>query len=296
MFRPLTARATASSAAAIILALFVSAGPASAKSDSAAGSEQSANSASSPGNPPGNNGTVKIDAVPFDDHKDNEPHVSCTFQVDFYNYDQGDLWADVSFDLQAPTGSGHLAATPERVFIGEDPAGGQDGGDDLDASQTYDLTSALAGSGAQPHPKQGYHVKLTIHADGSQGADVKHKVFWIEPCAGSGGGEVGGEVGGSNGGSNGGSGGSSVGSSGSGNQGGAEVGGVVVGRSNTDSVLGDVIQRTEAASPAKPEVLGVQYSRGALARTGMDIGLTTAFGLLLVLMGLGLRRVARTES
>ncbi len=34
-------------------------------------------------NPPGNNGTVKIDDVPFDDHPNNEPHVGCTFQVDF---------------------------------------------------------------------------------------------------------------------------------------------------------------------------------------------------------------------
>lgn len=31
-------------------------------------------------NPPGNNGTIKIDDVPFDDHPDNEPHVGCTFQ------------------------------------------------------------------------------------------------------------------------------------------------------------------------------------------------------------------------
>jgi hypothetical protein len=33
--------------------------------------------------PPGNNGTVKIDDVPFDDLPNNEPHVGCTFQVDF---------------------------------------------------------------------------------------------------------------------------------------------------------------------------------------------------------------------
>ena len=29
---------------------------------------------------------------------------------------------------------------------------------------------------------KGFHVKLTIHADGSQGADTKHKVFWVQPC------------------------------------------------------------------------------------------------------------------
>jgi hypothetical protein len=29
---------------------------------------------------------------------------------------------------------------------------------------------------------QGHHVRLTVNADGSQGADVKHKVFWVEGC------------------------------------------------------------------------------------------------------------------
>ena len=33
--------------------------------------------------PPGNNGTIKVDALPFDDHPNNEPHVSCGFQLDF---------------------------------------------------------------------------------------------------------------------------------------------------------------------------------------------------------------------
>src|ERR687897_729677 len=42
-------------------------------------------------NPPGNNGTVKIDDIPVDDHPDNQPHVGCQFQVDFYDYDEGDL-------------------------------------------------------------------------------------------------------------------------------------------------------------------------------------------------------------
>src|SRR4029453_11982527 len=49
------------------------------------------------GGPPGNNGTVKIDGVAFDDHPNNEPHVGCIFQVDFYGYDEGDLFADVTF-------------------------------------------------------------------------------------------------------------------------------------------------------------------------------------------------------
>ena len=89
-------------------------------------------------NPPGNNGTIKIDDTPVDDAPDNEPHVGCSFQVDFYGYDEGDL----------------------------------------DASQTYTLDL----TGIEPHPLQGVHVKLTINAEGSQGADVKHKVFWVTGC------------------------------------------------------------------------------------------------------------------
>jgi hypothetical protein len=65
----------------------------------------------------------------------------------------------------------------DTVFIGEDAAGG---GTDLDAERTYDLSSAL--ESLFPHPQQGFHVKLTVHADGSQGAETKHKVFWVQRC------------------------------------------------------------------------------------------------------------------
>jgi hypothetical protein len=125
--------------------------------------------------PPGNNGTIKVDGVEFDSHPDNEPHVGCVFQVDFYGYDQGDLTAFVTFEGQPPTGGGVLLT--DEVPIGEDAAGG---GTDLDASRTYDLSEALAG--ITPHPVQGHHVKLTIDAEGSIGAQVKHKVFWVEGC------------------------------------------------------------------------------------------------------------------
>ena len=126
--------------------------------------------------PPGNNGTVKVDGVEFDSHPDNEPHVGCTFQIDFYNFDEGDLNASVTFEGQPPTGGGVLLT--DEVFIGEDAAGG---GTDLDASVTYDLSQALAG--IEPHPVQGHHVKLTVEAEGSIGNDTKHKVFWVEGCS-----------------------------------------------------------------------------------------------------------------
>ena len=139
-------------------------------------------------NPPGNNGTIKIDGVEWDQHPNNEPHPGCIFQVDFYGFDEGDLWADVVFEAQAPTGSGVLLE--DRVFIGEDDnsGGGSTRGldaeagnqTDADGAAYYDLSAALASYEA--HPQQGYHVKLTIHADGSQGADVKHKVFWVQAC------------------------------------------------------------------------------------------------------------------
>jgi hypothetical protein len=139
----------------------------------------------SPGNagaaadPPGNNGTVKLDDLAFDDHPNNEPHVGCSFQVDFYGFDQGDdLFASVTFETQPPTGN--ELTLEDEVFIGEDSnaGGGSEAG--LDASATYDLSGIL--QSIEPHPQQGWHVKVTINADGSQGADVKHKVFWVTGC------------------------------------------------------------------------------------------------------------------
>jgi hypothetical protein len=136
--------------------------------------------ASAAPNPPGNNGTVKIDDTPFDDLPNNEPHVGCTFQVDFYGYDQGDLNATVIFEAQPPTqraGDDQVLLT-DTVFIGEDDnsGGGSEAG--LDAAETYTLDF----TGIEPHPVQGFHVKLTVHAEGSQGADTKYKVFWVTGC------------------------------------------------------------------------------------------------------------------
>jgi LPXTG-motif cell wall-anchored protein len=131
------------------------------------------------GGPPGNNGTVKIDGQDFDDHPNNEPHVGCVFQVDFYGFDEGDLFADVTFEVHPPTGKAQVILT-DNVFIGEDDNGGGGSEAGLDASETYDLSALL--QGFEQHPQQGWHVKLTVNADGSQGADVKHKVFWVTGC------------------------------------------------------------------------------------------------------------------
>lgn len=129
-------------------------------------------------NPPGNNGTIKIDAVDFDSHPDNEPHVGCVFQVDFYGFDQGNLFAAVNFEGQPPSGRGSILQ--DKVFMGEDSNAGGGSVAGLDASRTYDLSKVIGALKAQP--QQGYHIKLTINADGSQGATSKYKVFWVRGC------------------------------------------------------------------------------------------------------------------
>ncbi|MFC6285565.1 hypothetical protein ACFP3Q_00905 [Nocardioides sp. GCM10027113] len=128
--------------------------------------------------PPGNNGVIKIDDIPFDQHPDNEPHVGCTFEVDFYNYEMGDYYATVRFTVHPPSGKPQVLLT-DSVFIGEDAAGG---GTDLDAENEYNLADALKPFWA--HPNQGYHVKLKVRAPGSIGKDTKYKTFWVTGCAG----------------------------------------------------------------------------------------------------------------
>jgi hypothetical protein len=134
--------------------------------------------------PPGNNGTIKVDDVEFDDLPNNEPHVGCTFQIDWYGYDEGaDIESEVLFEAIPPTtteGDGQELLSEDGIEIGGDPNDGGGSEQGLDASRTYDLTSGL--QGITPHPEQGWHVRLTIHADGSQGADLKVKVFWVSGC------------------------------------------------------------------------------------------------------------------
>src|SRR5262245_66365180 len=72
-------------------------------------------SASADPNPPGNNGTIKIDGEVFDDAPNNEPHVGCTFQVDFYGYDEDDLVAAVLVESDPPTGRVQLLGTDVRL-------------------------------------------------------------------------------------------------------------------------------------------------------------------------------------
>ena len=134
------------------------------------------------GNPAGNNGTVKIDAIPIEDNApNNEPHVLCKFDIDFYNYAEDGV-AQILLEGQAPSGSGTIYT--KTLNLQKDPAGG---GTDWDGQQQVRV-SRLDLAGLTAHPIQGYHVKLTVNVTSSIGADVKHKVFWIQPCDGGSGG------------------------------------------------------------------------------------------------------------
>jgi hypothetical protein len=131
----------------------------------------------SDGSPPGNNGNVKITGLgDLDSIPNNVAHPGCTFQVEWYGFDQGaDIISTVTFESQAPTSDVAIAVDgPASVFVGADPAGG---GQDLDGVQAYTLSFT-----GVPQPQQGYHVRLTVHTPYSNGNDSKSKVFWVEPC------------------------------------------------------------------------------------------------------------------
>ena len=164
--------------------------------------------------PPGNNGTVKIqEADATDEIPDNDPHVGCSLKIEFRGYDQGDLDATWELTAQAPSGKGETLQRGS-VFIGEDAAGGAP---DLDAVELVTITAEnLAGLVKK---EQGYHLKLTVNAEGSQGADKKHKVFWVDGCGGTSSSSGGSSGGSSSGGS------SSGGSSGGSSSGGSSSGG-----------------------------------------------------------------------
>ena len=130
--------------------------------------------------PAGNNGTVKI--APYgeiDRIPNNTPHPGCTFQVEWYGFDEGDdVVSQVSFAMQAPTADVALSVDgPTEVFVGGDSATGAGTETGLDGRETYTLSFD-----GEPHPKQGYHVKLTVATPRSQGNDTKTKVFWVEDC------------------------------------------------------------------------------------------------------------------
>jgi hypothetical protein len=128
--------------------------------------------------PPGNNGTVKIDGIELDQHSDNEPHPGCLFEVDFYGFGAS-LDATSTFFAWPPTGNQQQVHQVVTVLDNDDSTGGgseagYDGGTGL-----IDLSPFLAG--IIPHPQQGFHVKVRV--DVPEGSDSnafsKYKVFWV---------------------------------------------------------------------------------------------------------------------
>jgi hypothetical protein len=130
-----------------------------------------------PGSPPGNNGTVKVNGGDISG-PGNDPHVGCAFYIDFYNY-EANLPVEMVFETQPPTGNSVIHT--EVGILDDDDASGADAAG-LDGHFEIDLSAAL--SGIEPHPVQGHHVKLTVTVDdgNTQGAQSKHKTFWVEGC------------------------------------------------------------------------------------------------------------------
>lgn len=132
------------------------------------------------GDPPGNNGTIKVDARPFDNLPDNEPHPGCVFEVDFYGFDEGSLFATATFTLISPTVEADTVVhVSDPIAIGEDGNGGGGSTAGIDQQVEFDLNPYLYPYMSSP---KGAHVRLTVNADGASGADTKHKVFWVSGC------------------------------------------------------------------------------------------------------------------
>jgi len=128
-------------------------------------------------NPPGNNGTVKVDGEDIDGQQNaNEPHVGCDFSIEWYGFD-ADAVSTVTFETQPPTGSRQLLTDVVQLDGDDNSGGGSPEGLDAVAYYYLDFNNQ-----DYLHPQQGYHVYLTVNTTGSQGSDVKHKVFWVTDC------------------------------------------------------------------------------------------------------------------
>ena len=122
-------------------------------------------------------GTIEIDARSGDNGHGNDPHVTCTFKVKFYNFDTNER-VNIIFTAQPPTGHGQVLLRLDNVLVSRDPAGGKRRDPDETLSFSINMLNL---TGLTAHRNQGYHVKLTIQRLGKHGG-AKHKVFWIRPC------------------------------------------------------------------------------------------------------------------
>jgi hypothetical protein len=127
------------------------------------------------GDPLGANGTIKIHQSDNDEGTENQPHVTCTFTVQFFGFDRNEQ-GSLMFTAQRRTGSGQTLRNFGPVTISNDLAGG--GPNDPDAAFTFSLNDFNLDD-ISPHPIQGFHVKLTVE---TTSGGTKHKVFWVKPC------------------------------------------------------------------------------------------------------------------
>jgi hypothetical protein len=127
--------------------------------------------------PRGNNGTIKIDGATWDARVDNEPHPSCAFRVTFFGFDEGQT-ADITISGQAPTRGGVLLHET-GVPTSNDRAGGA--AHDYDGATRVFTADDLGLDAVTPHPKQGYHLRVTVDSLQAPGGS-KQKVLWLAPC------------------------------------------------------------------------------------------------------------------
>jgi hypothetical protein len=125
-----------------------------------------------PGNPPGNNGRIKVDDDSTAD-PNNEPHIDgCRLWLEFFGFDTEEKVV-VTFVTQPPTGSGDHLLTWEGTVSDDPEAGDQD----EDNVIGFNLSEAL--QPFEPHDQQGYHVKVSWDSVNAPGGE-KHKVFWLQ--------------------------------------------------------------------------------------------------------------------
>lgn len=131
--------------------------------------------------PAGNNGTIKIDEFVMEGGNRNRPHVNCALSVSFFGYDSGTQSATITLTPWAPTRGG----APLRLTTTWTTAT-RTGGNQFNKNVPISGAQvSRAFQGVTP-AKQGFHARIDVTVTGSQGADGKHKMVWISPCAGSG--------------------------------------------------------------------------------------------------------------
>ncbi|GAW52241.1 MULTISPECIES: hypothetical protein [unclassified Nocardioides] len=123
----------------------------------------------------GNDGTIKVAEVNDVGTESNDPHVACTFALEWYGFDAKAV-STVSFEAVAPTkdAAPTVVSGATTVTLEDDAA---KGGTDLDGREIYTLSFQ-----GEPQKNQGYHVGVTTSTTGSQGNDSKSKTFWVGPC------------------------------------------------------------------------------------------------------------------